>query len=97
MKIGGACGGFLNAAGAMVDVVSGLVADDLYAPSFTVRGLNSFHRAENLAEKRRGDARMKAMPTNKKIANRTDLRTLEGASLSLIGGLKHPGISAYDK
>jgi len=81
----------------MLDVVSGLAEDDLYTPSFTVRGLNSFHRAKNLAEKRRGDARMKAMPINNKIANKMVLGTVDGASLSLIDGLEHSCIAAYNK
>lgn len=89
MKTGGACGGFLKAAGAMVDVVRGFVKDVVYAPSFTVRGLNSLNKAENLAEKRRGNARMKAIPTNNAAANKAALSTLKAASLSLISGVEH--------
>ena len=87
-KTGGACGGFLKAPGAIDDVVvGGLVKDDLDTTSFTVRGLKSSQSAENLAEKRRGDAKIKVMPTNSKSGNKTFLRTLEGASLNLIAGL----------
>lgn len=97
MKTGGACGGFLKAAGAMLEVVRGLTEDDVYGPSLTVGGLNSLNKAENLAEKRSGDARMSAIPTNTQVAYTTALSTIETASLSSMGGVGRFCIAACNE
>ena len=60
VKTGGACGGVRSFIGAMVDVVSGLVAEMELQCADGLGGLVCSTRAERRAEIRSGGARMRA-------------------------------------
>ena len=78
MKRGGACGGALNAEGAIVEVVSGLLAEvEVEMTGFRSNGRTCFTIAESLAAKRRGKARMRAAPKKRKMARKRK-RSLDG-------------------
>jgi hypothetical protein len=59
VNIGGACGGFRSFRGAMVEVVTGLVAEEEFQGVGDFGGLVCDRRAERRAEIRSGGARMR--------------------------------------